>query len=750
MRYLFFHKNVLFSILFFLLLLFLSGCSREEKVITSLSQLNDSRYTIGYGEGHSAYTSLKETLPKAKLRSFGSHITGFEAVRQGKVDGYAFERLQMEMAIKEGLAGVQLLEEDLGKPIEIAVGISPVTQIPDFEKKINTFLAELRKEGTFDKIQKRWLMEGDETMPDIPEAQNPKYHLKVGTTAEVPPYSYYKGTSLNGMDIELAKRFALWLGADLEFKIFDYNGIIAAALSGDIDCIMANLNATPERRESIAFSDPLLLIANAVMVKGKTLKYNSIAEMDKEGVVLGMHTGFVLIDKLTREMLPKAKIEYYKTTADMAFMVANGKLDGFINDEPVIRYAALEVPDLGYIHCGIDPMNIVVCFPKTDKGAQLRDELDTYIRKWKNDGTLKKLDDLWLSGDEEKKVVDLTNFDGRKGTLRLATEATCPPFEYIKDGKIVGYEVDLIARFCREAGYALKIEDVPFDSIIMGLHSGMYDFAAACLSETPAHKESLNLSEAIYISEPVMAVQVIDSSKANTSWSSLCASFEKTFIREARWKLIAEGIEITIIISLLAALFGTLLGFGICGLRLSGNRIANGVALVFIRIMQGMPMVVLLMILFYVVFAKTGLSSIWVAVIGFGMNFGAYVSEMIRTGILAVDRGQMEAALALGFTEGQTFLRFVFPQAARRFLPVYRGEIISLLKSTSVVGYIAVQDLTKMSDIIRARTYEAFFPLIATALIYFLLAWIISLLMGRILRSVEPKRHSLLTGGAAR
>ena len=81
---------------------------------------------------------------------------------------------------------------------------------------------------------------------------------------------------------------------------------------------------------------------------------------------------------------------------------------------------------------------------------------------------------------------------------------------------------------------------------------------------------------------------------------------------------------------------------------------------------------------------------------------------------------------------------------------MYRGEIISLLKSTSVVGYIAVQDLTKMSDIIRSRTYEAFFPLIATALIYFLLAWIISLLMGRILRSVEPKRHSLLTGGAAR
>ncbi|MBQ6673083.1 MAG: amino acid ABC transporter permease, partial [Spirochaetia bacterium] len=245
----------------------------------------------------------------------------------------------------------------------------------------------------------------------------------------------------------------------------------------------------------------------------------------------------------------------------------------------------------------------------------------------------------------------------------------------------------------------------------------------------------------IYISEPVMAVQIIDSPKASTSWSSLCASFEKTFIREARWKLIAEGIEITIIISLLAALFGTLLGFGICGLRLSGNRIANGSALAFIRIMQGMPMVVLLMILFYVVFAKTGLSSIWVAVIGFGMNFGAYVSEMIRTGILAVDKGQMEAALALGYTKPKAFIRMVLPQAAQHFLPVYQGEFISLVKMTAVVGYIAIQDLTKAGDIIRSRTYEAFFPLISVAIIYFIIAWLLTRILVALQRRLDPKQR---------
>ncbi|MCR5540146.1 MAG: ABC transporter permease subunit, partial [Ruminococcus sp.] len=132
-------------------------------------------------------------------------------------------------------------------------------------------------------------------------------------------------------------------------------------------------------------------------------------------------------------------------------------------------------------------------------------------------------------------------------------------------------------------------------------------------------------------------------------------------------------------------------------------------------------------------------SAIWVAVIGFSLNFAAYVSETLRSGIESIDGGQHEAALALGFSENQAFFRFIFPQAAVRQLPVYRGEIISLLKNTSIVGYIAIQDLTKMSDIIRSRTYEAFFPLIATAIIYFIIAWVITIVLNIILKRIDPR-----------
>ncbi len=489
-----------------------------------------------------------------------------------------------------------------------------------------------------------------------------------------------------------------------------------------------------------------------------SLKYNSREEMQqKDRLVLGMHTGFVMVDKLTRELFPNAKIEYYNTNADMAYLVSTGKLDGFINDEPVIRYAAIEVPNLGYIHCGLETMNIVAGFPKTQRGDSLCREFNQYIKRWKADGTLKKTDDLWLSGNEDKKVIDLDSLQnqaGKKGTIRFATAATNPPFDYIKDGKIVGYEVDLIARFCREEGYALEVENVPFDSLVMGIESGMYDMIAACLSETPAHRESMNLSEALYVSELVMAVEILNGTKSDETkeasavsdykkalLSSLLSSFEKTFILEARWKLVVKGIGITVLISLMSAIFGTVLGFGICGLRLSKNKIADAFALSFIRLMQGLPMVVLLMILFYIVFARTNLNGIWVAAIGFGMNFGAYVSEMIRTGILAVDKGQMEAALSLGYPKAKAFVKIILPQAARHFLPVYQGEFISLVKMTSIVGYIAIQDLTKASDIIRSRTYEAFFPLVTTAIIYFVITWLLTRLLSAMQSRLDPKRR---------
>ena len=165
------------------------------------------------------------------------------------------------------------------------------------------------------------------------------------------------------------------------------------------------------------------------------------------------------------------------------------------------------------------------------------------------------------------------------------------------------------------------------------------------------------------------------------------------------------------------------------------------IAKVYSRLIAGTPALVILMLLFYVVFGQIDVDGIIVATVGFVLIFGAFVYGQLELTVEGVDKGQTEAAYALGYSRNRTFFRIVLPQAMKMFIPVYSSEIIGLIKATSVVGYIAVNDLTKMGDIIRSNTYEAFFPLIAVAVIYFLITWGASALLNIVRIKLEPKRR---------
>ena len=220
-------------------------------------------------------------------------------------------------------------------------------------------------------------------------------------------------------------------------------------------------------------------------------------------------------------------------------------------------------------------------------------------------------------------------------------------------------------------------------------------------------------------------------------WQNIADSFYKNFILEDRYMHIVDGLKTTLIITLFAALLGTLLGGAVCWMRMHRKGWVREIAKIYIDIMRGTPLLVMLMMMYYVFFAPVHVTGVFVAVITFGMNMAAYVCEMLRTSIEGIDRGQTEAGLSLGFNSVQTFFHIVLPQAVRNVMPVYQGEVIGLLKSTSIVGYVAVMDMTKASDIIRARTFDAFFPLIVVAVIYFLIAWLIGLLLKALVR--QPK-----------
>ncbi|MDD3361853.1 MAG: amino acid ABC transporter permease [Hespellia sp.] len=222
--------------------------------------------------------------------------------------------------------------------------------------------------------------------------------------------------------------------------------------------------------------------------------------------------------------------------------------------------------------------------------------------------------------------------------------------------------------------------------------------------------------------------------------------FILNFITDNRWHYIWDGLLTTLKITFFAVLLGITLGFLIAMIRSThdktgGMKIANVICNIYITVVRGTPVVVQLMIIYYVVFASVDINKVIVAILAFGMNSGAYVAEIFRSGIMSIDQGQFEAGRSLGFNYRQTMIYIIMPQAFKNVLPALGNEFIVLLKETSVSGYIAMQDLTKGGDIIRSRTYDAFMPLIAVAIIYLVMVMIFSKLVSMLERRLRNSDH---------
>ena len=214
-------------------------------------------------------------------------------------------------------------------------------------------------------------------------------------------------------------------------------------------------------------------------------------------------------------------------------------------------------------------------------------------------------------------------------------------------------------------------------------------------------------------------------------------SFNINFVKDNRYLYLLNGFVITLKITFFAVLIGIAIGFGVAVIRSTADqtgklKVLNFICKVYLTVIRGTPVVVQLLIIYFVIFGSVDIDKVLVAVVAFGINSGAYVAEIIRSGIMSIDKGQMEAGRSLGLSYWQTMREVILPQAFKNVLPALGNEFIVLLKETSISGYIALQDLTKGGDIIRSQTYDAFLPLIAVAAIYLAVVMLLGWLLGRL------------------
>ncbi len=483
-------------------------------------------------------------------------------------------------------------------------------------------------------------------------------------------------------------------------------------------------------------------------ISKETVKYEITS--DFSGSTIGSQTGTVF-DDILNSAISGLNHKYYDDITGQILALRNEEVDAVGLDEPVAKLVVSQNSDFEIFKQIIE--TDTYGFPMK-KGSALTAEVSKVIDGFIEDGTIDALKEKWFSGDEEKMQIDMseyTGYDTSGGVIKYVHDSTQTPMSYVDDnGNSAGYEVELILKIGKALSKKVEITQSNFSALITSVSSGKADIASGTISITDERRQSVDFPTSHYTGGIVLLcrkadVAIINNGNTDTQNLSfgqkIIDSFVKTFLKEYRWKLLLSGLLVTIIISILALIIGTILGFCICLLRRSENKTCSSITKFIIRFIQGIPVVVLLMILYYMVFVSSGISGVGVAIIGFSLNFGVNAAEIMRTGIDAVDNGQLEAATALAMNKRQTMYKIILPQAIRHFLPAYKGEFINMMKMTSVVGYIAVQDLTKASDIIRSRTYEAFFPLIVNALIYLLLAWGLTSLIGLIEIKLDYKKY---------
>ena len=727
-----------------------TGNSGTETVSTS-EEHTVSPDTARYGI-NSVVTQdyINENYPNASTYLFNSAADSLLALESDKVDYVMTSRSTAGYMMKSD-DSIMVADDSVA---DEACYIAVSKNNTDLIDKIDTVLAELKSDGTLSEMTGRWSLGGPDyyDIKEITPSDGTNGVLTVAVSPDVPPICFVQDGEVAGIDVELMEIIAAKLDMELKFTVMDFDAILPAVESGKADAAISDINATEERRELVGFTESyfdnpqVLLSLKSVVEDTRVPQYTELAQLS--GKLIADTSGSIFSTYIDA-VIPNVTYSVFNSPLEQIEALKGGRVEAVPMDEPNTKIELAKETDLTVLPQKIAAAKYGIVL---QKGSPLTSKVNSALATLKADGTLDEMKERWMGSDDSVKVMPDIESSGANGTLLVAYDKAYEPMEYVDaDGREKGYELEMMLHIGKILGMNVEFTTMDTSGLIPMIQSGKADAAVGSFSITEERKEIVDMSDPEYeggvyfIVRKVAATEEAGDTEEKTGLiDELTGSFTRTFINQDRWKQILYGLGVTVLISAFSGIFGSLLGFGLCMLRRERKKSGPAVT-AFSRIIEGTPVVVLLMILYYIVFGKVGISAIIVAIIGFSINFGVYVSEMLNMGINAVEKGQIEAAAALGFTRSQVFRKVTFPQAAQHFMPIYKGTFVSMVKDTSVVGYIAIEDLTKVSDIIRSRTLEAFFPLIVTAVIYYLVANLLAFVLTKIELRINPKREMRIT-----
>lgn len=730
---------------------------------SSLAWLATKR--IGVLNGSAGDLAARTRFQAAQFKSFTAAADAALAIKANKADAFIYDKsVLLNLTAKN--PELAILPEPVAR-LEVAAALRKDNKT--LQTELNRVLQDLQNDGTLQALKHKWIETPYKEPPTLPAndaSTSSQGTLKMGTCANLEPFSFNANGKLTGLDIELSRLIGKRLNRSVTVIDMQFEALIPALQSGKIDFALSNFNVTEERKKLVNFSLPYISNDISVLLRHSDLPSAPAAAAAKaDGLLhttddlrtkrIGVLLGSVH-DTYATKQYPRATILQYKSPSDLVLAVKSGKVDAAFYTHETLLELLRHDPDLALVGKPLFSVPIGVGFNKSND--VLRTRFNTFLKEVRANGQFNDMVTRWiLQGSPQAVKVEGRQTNGRLIIGTVSDKGL--PFTIVKDNKMIGFDIELAERFAAWLGKEPVFADMEFGSLIAAASTNKIDAIFSTLMITDERKKQIAFSDPYYelgasvfaLKKNVAGMETVTNrhpSALSAFFKGIATSFQNNIIQEKRYLLILDGLKTTVIISIFATLFGTLLGALVCYMRMAKSSLFSVPARIYIAILRGMPVLVLLMLIFYVVFASININPVIVAVIAFGMNFAAYTAEIFRTGIEGVEKGQSEAGISLGFTRASTFLHIVLPQMVRRILPVYKGEFISLVKMTSIVGYIAVQDLTKASDIIRSRTFDAFFPLVMVAILYFLISWTLMQALGYLERKTDPKCRQRKAGRA--
>jgi len=443
--------------------------------------------------------------------------------------------------------------------------------------------------------------------------------------------------------------------------------------------------------------------------------------------------------------------------------VKTGKADAALRSYATARMTTMDGPyaELAVLKLVGDQWELP--FGAISMDQQLIAEFNQFVAELKDSGTYDDMVQRWLvdfKPTDEPRMPDIP-LSGNNGTYVVGVSSDYVPLSFLGDNGVhVGFDIELATRFAAAQGKNVEFQDMTVSALLPYVQSGKADFGISDILITPERAQAVYFTEPYYIDStglvyrPNQSAADVGSHDSGTNGNGqgideaqgaatevsgnwLQRGIQRNLIQDSRWKLVVSGLGVTLLIAIAAQVLGTVAGAGLCFLLLRRNRLAKGVGRAYCGLIHGTPIVVLLMIIYYVVFGSSTISNVLVAIVAFTFVTAAAVAQTLKTGIESVDPSEIEAARSLGYPATRAFLYITLPQAIRQAMPAYLTGFVELVKATAIVGYIAIMDLTRAGDLIRSRTYDAYFPLLLVALIYLLVTTLLVFLFKLVLRRLH-------------